>query len=360
MKTIFNFILFTLLVSQAFSQNASTFFPSQTGYKWYFESIPLDSLNNPVDSLKFYSIDSFAVVDQFNGRTSNIVLSKSGPQNTIYFQPFLDSLHYSFQQSDGYEYFDPLAAARFLSNIDSTFNFNFLNFFNSLRGWYPYYKFASTLNQSYQIFKKDTTVTIDSTSLPVRFELLGKRLSDETINSVLGNFLCKKFLLERRLSYLVNIPPFPPLAIKILGVEENLWISSDNWVLKRYVPSTNVDLSILGFPSFSVPGLETNITNPITGFENNKQVLTNFKLYQNFPNPFNPACKIIFAIPDKQKVSLKVYDILGRELAVLINDELLPGKYEVDFSGKELSSGIYIYQLNAGEYTEAKKMTFLK
>jgi hypothetical protein len=250
-------ILFLFICQSILAQTASTYFPSQTGYKWNYESVPLDSLNNPVNEQKFFSIDSFAVTSQYNGKNANVVLSKTGPQSTINFQPYLDTLYYNFELSNGFEYFNPELVSGLLGNIDTTLGINFFTFFNSLKGWYSYYRFASSVNQSYQIFRKDTSVTIDSTTLPLRFELIGKRLADETINTAIGTFSCKKILLERRLSYLVTIPPFPTIAFKILGVEETIWLAPDNWKVKSYIPSTNVDLSIIGLPAFTVPGLET-------------------------------------------------------------------------------------------------------
>jgi len=68
----------------------------------------------------------------------------------------------------------------------------------------------------------------------------------------------------------------------------------------------------------------------------------------------------VFTIPKRENVSLKVYDILGSEITTLVNKELDAGKYEVDFSGKDLSSGIYIYQIKAGTFRETKKMILMR
>lgn len=89
-----------------------------------------------------------------------------------------------------------------------------------------------------------------------------------------------------------------------------------------------------------------------------------FNLKQNYPNPFNPATKILFGIPagssNTQSVQLKVYDELGREVAILVNENLTPGTYEVNFDASNLSSGVYYYRLTAGSYSESKKMSILK
>ncbi|MCO6474175.1 MAG: beta-propeller domain-containing protein [Melioribacteraceae bacterium] len=88
-----------------------------------------------------------------------------------------------------------------------------------------------------------------------------------------------------------------------------------------------------------------------------------FSLKQNYPNPFNPTTTIQFSIPAvkmNSNVSLKVYDLLGREVAVLVNKNLLPGTYEVKFNAEGLSSGIYYYRLNAGSVNQTKKMMLIR
>ena len=98
----------------------------------------------------------------------------------------------------------------------------------------------------------------------------------------------------------------------------------------------------------------------ITGNEDNKITSTEFRLDQNYPNPFNPATKIHFSIPRRSNSSLIVYDVLGREIKVLLNRELNPGDYEVDFDGSQLTSGIYFYKLTSGSFTRIRKMILIK
>jgi hypothetical protein len=85
-----------------------------------------------------------------------------------------------------------------------------------------------------------------------------------------------------------------------------------------------------------------------------------YSMEQNYPNPFNPSTKVSFSIEKEEHVTLKVYDILGREVKTLINQVLLPGNHQVDFNGDNLSSGIYICKLTSGEFTALKKMQLLK
>ncbi|MBZ0200729.1 MAG: exo-alpha-sialidase [Ignavibacteriaceae bacterium] len=90
-----------------------------------------------------------------------------------------------------------------------------------------------------------------------------------------------------------------------------------------------------------------------------------FVLYQNYPNPFNPATMIKYAIPNevnsqRSMVNLKVYDVLGNEIATLVNEQQKPGVYEVEFYGSNLASGLYFFSIKAGSYNAAKKMMMLK
>lgn len=90
------------------------------------------------------------------------------------------------------------------------------------------------------------------------------------------------------------------------------------------------------------------------------QVVNTYNLYQNYPNPFNPVTKIKFSIPENNFVSLKVYDINGKEVDKIFSGNLKSGIYESDFDASKLSSGIYFYKLDAGNFSEIKKMVVLK
>jgi hypothetical protein len=93
-------------------------------------------------------------------------------------------------------------------------------------------------------------------------------------------------------------------------------------------------------------------------------IATEFKLEQNYPNPFNPTTTLSFVIGHRSFVTLKVYDVLGNEIATLVNEEKPAGEYEVEFSPessiKNPASGIYFYQLKAGSFIQTKKMVYLK
>ena len=87
---------------------------------------------------------------------------------------------------------------------------------------------------------------------------------------------------------------------------------------------------------------------------------TNFAIYQNYPNPFNPITNIRYQLPEESKVVIKIYDVLGAEVMTLLNENKEPGIYDVEFNAQSLSSGTYIYQINAGDFIGTKKMLLLK
>jgi len=99
----------------------------------------------------------------------------------------------------------------------------------------------------------------------------------------------------------------------------------------------------------------------VTAVEKNCSSLpSEFRLGQNYPNPFNPTTTINFSIVDPGLVSLKVYNLLGQEVAILVDEELSPGNYNAKFDAGNLSSGIYVYVLKTSNYTASKKMILLK
>ena len=101
--------------------------------------------------------------------------------------------------------------------------------------------------------------------------------------------------------------------------------------------------------------------NVVVGNEENTGNQPNtFSLDQNYPNPFNPTTKIKYSIPSASRTTLKVYDILGMEVATLVNSEKPAGTYEVTFNAALLSSGVYFYKLQSGGFLQTRKMIILK
>ncbi len=381
------FLTFTIILFAGFSfaQTASSYFPAETGHKWYFKTEVLDTLNNPVDSLTTFRIDSFAVNSTFKEKAAKVVLSKSGPQLTIVSQPYLDTNYINLEGSNGSVYFrianseqlrllfDSLALDTLFGSFDTLINTLF-----SFEKWYSFYKFGNFVNFPYTIFTYDTTITIDTLTLPLRFGITGKRISDATLATDIGTFDCKRFINQYKISYRVEIPPLPTILIPLLTLNDSIYIAPGNWIVQTEIPSTVLDLSYLQLPSFSLPGLKvSSIPEIIPPVKVNDKIIdrTPQLSLNNYPNPFSSSTTIIFKIPKAplltkergwgEVATLKLYDLLGREITTLINAPMESGTYEFSLKsglvdeGVTLSNGIYFLRLNYGSSSVTQKLVVL-
>ncbi len=128
-----------------------------------------------------------------------------------------------------------------------------------------------------------------------------------------------------------------------------------------FTPSANQNGQAFGLYA-ALPDGSIVTLNPVTSIkeESGVNAPASYELGQNYPNPFNPSTNIRFAIPAKSFVSLKVFNVIGQEVATLVNDELTAGSYSFNFDAGRLTSGIYFYKLSAGNFTETRKMNLLK
>jgi hypothetical protein len=363
MKKLFTFFCFFALISSTFAQQAGDYFPSSTGFGWKFKVTPLDSASNPANNLAEFRIDTYATVGDYKGKLANIVTTKTGPLQTIQTQPFSDSLFYNTNGTEGFEYLSTKNIEPFLITLDEKGvipNFSFVDFFTSLQSWYSTYRFTSIENTEYSILQRDTTILLTISgfpfNVPIQFKYLGTRLQDQTIQTDLGNYDCKKFLLQWKVA-----TTFFNLG-DLITLNDTIWVAPGNWIVQDIMPGQYVNnLTALGIDPFSIPGLEIKLTNEIpTAVENEKSTPIAFSLKQNYPNPFNPSTKISYTVPERSNVSLKVFNLLGSEIAELVNGEIEAGTYKVNFNAVNLPSGVYLYQLKAGEFTQTKKMILLK
>jgi hypothetical protein len=98
----------------------------------------------------------------------------------------------------------------------------------------------------------------------------------------------------------------------------------------------------------------------VVSVKNEINIPNQFDLSQNYPNPFNPSTMIEYSVPSNRHVNLKVFDILGREVATLVNEQKSAGSYQVNFNAENIPSGVYIYKLSSGNYTTSRKMLMIK
>ena len=146
----------------------------------------------------------------------------------------------------------------------------------------------------------------------------------------------------------------PSIENRVACVQDTLFIDTVTCENTYCYKIVSEDISGNESEPLSISSATTGIT------VDNSNVPESFSLSQNYPNPFNPNTEIRFAIQKDDFVSLKVYDLMGREIAILVNEQLTPGTYSVAFNASRLASGIYIYRLIAGTNVMTKRMVLIK
>ncbi len=191
-----------------------------------------------------------------------------------------------------------------------------------------------------------------------------------------GNDRIKIKSLENSINGNVSIPYIIVDARETTKVDSSTYRASGSIGPRQIAAMNDLRFSITNYPQINYL-LEQGKFDHLTAVDDQSETnleLKSFQLYQNYPNPFNPVTKISFTIPTsllnsspyqgegnrERSSSLIVYDILGRKIATLLNEEMDPGYYEVAFNGSNLSSGIYFYKLSTPNYSETKSMVLLK
>jgi len=248
------YILFCILLFSSintFSQNASDYFPSTPGYKWFYKVTPFDSLQNAVDSFSVARVDSFAGTFTYKDSVSQRILRKTGPKEVVLDISFIDTINVSLRNSN---------ISLYVSSLIDIDTLGIGGFLSQVAGWYSVYRLSSPVNTSYTIFSKDTNVTLNSLALIITIEVKAKRLADQVITTPLGTFTCKKFLLSPAVKAALAILPF--ITYPIITINDTVYLAPGKFVVRDVTPSAKGDLSLAGLPSFWIYGNKVEILSP--------------------------------------------------------------------------------------------------
>ena len=180
-----------------------------------------------------------------------------------------------------------------------------------------------------------------------------------------GSNMIDSYLTQSDTSVLLTIANFSssPASFTI-NFADNI---HDSAVYINYLfnnTSTYVSTAVLNSIIFNLAAYEAKVYSlqqySISSVDGNPPIVSDFQLSQNYPNPFNPSTSIRYSIPGRSKITLKLYDITGRELLTLLNGEVNAGNYEINFNASKLPSGVYFYTLRSGTFVSTKKMLLLK
>lgn len=208
--------------------------------------------------------------------------------------------------------------------------------------------------------------------MPPEINTLGLFSND---NIIIGNYLstdmCKTWTQYSSLYCQVGISySHNSLEGMLMGNEDlGVFLFSDEGdsLGSRNEGLTNLNIQALTLDNngYVYAGTENGVwrrplTDIVTSVETEPTQPTEFVLEQNFPNPFNAATAIQYSIPNRSNVTLKIYDILGKEITTLVNEEKDQGIYTINFDANNLASGLYLYRIQAGSFIDTKKMILLK
>jgi len=140
------------------------------------------------------------------------------------------------------------------------------------------------------------------------------------------------------------------------SLEEN----SSEYIDKNIELSKTYTYRVKAYNGNSESNYSNEATISLVSIKENEELPTEYSLSQNYPNPFNPTTKIKFALPQTAKTKISIYDLLGKELETLLNNELQPGYYEINFNADIYPSGIYFYRIQSGNFIQTKKMILMK
>ncbi len=156
---------------------------------------------------------------------------------------------------------------------------------------------------------------------------------------------------------------YNPHIFQLLGTHAVFWTStqiSQTKARERYLSYDNAASSVYDWfkvMKYSIRCIKDTVTVDI---ENERELIDQYNLFQNYPNPFNPSTHIHFIIPQTGFVTLTVYDVLGNEVKILVHEMKSAGKYEIEFEGTKLPSGVYVYRLSSNDFSMSKKMILIR
>lgn len=339
MRKVF-FILILISLQNLKSQTALQYVPTEIGNVWITNFYLLDSIGNPIGEPQIF-IDSSVAFQTFLGKQTLFTIRKpirAEIGDTNWIAPSEQSI-FIHQRS---------------IEFDTIITLN-------LPDWFEYYRFGTSLGSFYTIYRFDTTLTVPQLgTLPLRFLVRGARLGIDTLTVPAGFFNAVKFRIEIKVQYLISLPPpLPPIAVDLVTIPINDWLAQGRYIVKSIQEPFSIDT--LGI---SVPGSMRELVEfrSATLVQKNEFHPKNFLLYQNYPNPFNGKTIISFLLTKSETITLSIYDCLGRKITELVNKDLNPGEYSIEFEGEKfgLKSGVYFYNLSSRNNNLVRSMVYLK
>jgi len=344
---------------------------------WSYSPSPSDMLklisaNGSTIDFKFISIDGYSDGDAEDFKNSHDmdftiytvgeidlhIVSSTGPENGV--------LHWQRNIQGNVLYEDEIMHVDFINNgryeAEISFGFGIYHYWEEVLGDSYSNTVTSSISEGYW-----KTITHNSNEAIFALNTEIRNNSSATINNITYRY-------ENAHVFWAAYTQFADSANA--GIYNKV-IDSHQWIAEGSLLKNDQLYGNVQFDSSPVNGTygpilicklfdETDIylhslLNPfVTDVELDDFITDNYSLEQNYPNPFNPTTTINYSIPQRSSVILTLFDVLGRKVSTIVNKEQPQGNYEVEFDGKDFTSGIYFYRLQSGDFVETKKMILMK
>ncbi len=286
---------------------------------------------------------SFDVASTNTSFSNTAIPSTAEPNNALY--PFWDDL--DIRTSGAVYYYNDVPNNRFIVQYHNVPHY-------STGGPYT---FQTILYRDGRIFYQYQSLTDPLNSVTIGNETVGGTTGLQMVfnNTYVHNNLAIK--IEKGLAWVEETPSFGSINP---GLNQNVVVTfrATGLAIGTYSGFLKV---ISNDPVTPVRDVRVRLNIGQVDVQNSSLGLPEkFELSQNYPNPFNPSTKIRFAIPQASNVSLKIFDVLGKEVMTLVNGQRQAGYYDAEFNGANLASGMYFYKLEAGSFVETKRMMLIK
>lgn len=274
--------------------------------------------------------------------------------NPFHFQMIIDSIRFSNDNflvaNSNLPMIDPgdssVITLGFAPNIIGTFNSDCLIYFNNISARLKLSGKSPTPTMIVLPYPFFGNVQIGDTSV-VDIKLVNESVNKIFIDTMYLAFNQFYFIDNYDFPVMINSLDTLSVSVYFIPLGGSLPIKKDSLVIQSNC--TNSRISLI------VSGRAVNPTNVV-----NEELISSFNLFESYPNPFNPTTKIEYQVPKTSNVKISVFNLVGEEITVLVNEGKPQGKYTIEFNGTNLPSGVYFYRMQAENFTSTKKFVLLK
>jgi len=221
--------------------------------------------------------------------------------------------------------------------------------------WYTMFRFVSPATAAWTVFRYDTLMNVSGLPVPVRILITGKvKSSSVEVTVPAGTFTTAHIDITSQVGTYLG-----PIFIPFVTIVDSFWIAPSTWIVKEARDPVDFTFDTL---SFTIPGLKRTLlaSGPGTSVDEGSGDVSGFRLWQNFPNPFNPSTTFSYDIEQAGMVRLRVFDLSGRLVATLVDGKVEAGAHRVTWNPGQLASGLYVYRLEYEGRIRSGRAVFLK